>query len=196
MSLKKAGVTALLFAAGFAASPVMAQSMADRGAYVGGTIGRAEASEFCSSDGFAGTISNCEDTDTGWKAFVGYRFNRNFAAELSYINFGEYSGRVTLGPLSATANVDATAWGLAAVGILPVSNRFDLFGKLGFVRGESDGSVNLGGTTVEVGDKGTELHYGFGAIFNFTRNLGIRAEWEMVNDADLSLLSIGLQYRF
>ena len=92
MSIRKAGIAALLMSAGFAATPVMAQSMADRGPYVGGSLGRAEAGEFCSNDGFAGTISNCEDTDTGWKAFVGYRFNRNFAAELSYINFGEYRG--------------------------------------------------------------------------------------------------------
>lgn len=100
--------------------------------------------------------------DSGWKAFAGYRFSRHLAAEMSYINFGEYKARVTLGAASADGKADATAWGLAAVGIFPLSDRFDLFGKLGFVRGETDANVTIGATSVSFGDKGTELHYGFG----------------------------------
>lgn len=195
MSFRKTTIAALIATAGLAASSAMAQSMADRGFYVGGSFGQAEAGEWCDSS--AGiTVANCDDKDTGWKAFAGYRFSRHLAAEFSYINFGEYTARATVGATTVDVKADATAWGLAAVGIFPLSDRFDLFGKLGFVRGESEGSGTVGATTVTVGDKGTELHYGFGATYNFTRNLGIRAEWEMVNDADLSLLSIGLQYRF
>jgi OOP family OmpA-OmpF porin len=195
MSFRKTTIAALIAAAGLAASSAMAQSMADRGVYVGGSFGQAEAGNWCDSAAGIG-ISNCDDKDSGWKAFAGYRFSRNLAAELSYINFGEYTARATVGATNIDVKADATAWGLAAVGIFPLSERFDLFGKLGFVRGESEGSGSSGGVTVNVGDKGTELHYGFGATYNFTRNLGLRAEWEMVNDADLSLLSIGVQYRF
>ena len=37
---------------------------------------------------------------------------------------------------------------------------------------------------MSVGDSGTELTYGLGAVFNVTRNFGIRAEWENVDDAE------------
>ena len=38
--------------------------------------------------------------------------------------------------------------------------------------------------------------YGIGATWNFNRNFGVRAEWERLNDSDIDILSIGLQYRF
>jgi opacity protein-like surface antigen len=38
--------------------------------------------------------------------------------------------------------------------------------------------------------------FGVGAAFNFTRNFAIRAEWERLNDSEIDILSIGLQYRF
>jgi OOP family OmpA-OmpF porin len=196
MSIKKASIAALLAAAGMAVSSVsMAQSMQDRGWYVGGSLGQAEAGNWC--DPAAGaTITSCDDKDTGWKVFGGYRLSRHFAAEASYINFGEYTATVTVAGTPATVSADATGWGLAALGIFPLSDRFELFGKLGFVRGESEADVTIAGTQVTVGDKGTELHYGLGATYNLTRNFGVRAEWENVNDAELSLLSIGIQYRF
>lgn len=196
MSFKKIALAAMLGMAGIAASPAMAQSMDDRSFYVGGSLGQAEAGNWCDTSGTGLGLASCDDEDTGWKAFAGYRFSRNLAVEASYINFGDYTATVTFGGASATVNADATAWGLAAVGIFPVSERFDLFGKLGFVRGETEADVVIGGTTVTVGDDGTEMHYGFGATYNLSRNLGIRAEWENVNDADLSLLSLGVQYRF
>lgn len=181
-----------------AAAPAAQAQQSDAGFYVGGAIGQGEAGNWCDTSGApAGFgLSSCDDKDTAWKAFLGYRFNRNFGAEATYINFGKYSGTVTFGGSSATVNADATAWGLAAVGFFPVGNQFELFGKIGFVRGESEADVTVGGTSVQVGDKGTELHYGVGGIYNFSRNLGVRLEWENVNDADLSVLSIGLQYRF
>jgi OOP family OmpA-OmpF porin len=185
---------AMLLAMPFAASAQQAVT----GFYVGGAFGQGEAGNWCDTSGApAGVgLSSCDDKDSAWKAFAGYRFSRHFAAEATYINFGEYSGTVTAGAASATVNADATGWGVAALGIVPLGNNFELFGKLGFMRGESEATVTVGAFSGTVGDKGTELHYGVGGIYNFTRNLGVRVEWENVNDADLSVLSIGLQYRF
>ncbi|HEX2198852.1 MAG TPA: outer membrane beta-barrel protein, partial [Burkholderiales bacterium] len=166
-----------------------------QGVYVGGSIGQAQVDGFCDSEpGF--TVTSCDDKDTGWKLFLGYRVNRNFAVEASYMNAGEFGGTVSTIFGTASVKADATAWGAAALGIFPVSEQFELFGKLGFVRGESDADVVLGGTRVTVGDSGTELAYGLGAVYNINRHFGIRAEWENINDADISLLSIGIQYKF
>lgn len=193
MEMKKKFLVGLLASA--LGMGISTASFGQEGFYVGGSIGQATVDGFCdSAPGF--TVSACDDSDTAWKAFAGYRFHRNFAGEISYMNAGEYTGTVTVGATSATVTTDATAWGLAALGIFPVADRFDLFGKIGFVSGESDATVTVGGSTVSVGDSGTELHYGLGAVYNLSRNLGVRAEWENVDDADISVLSIGLQYRF
>ena len=37
---------------------------------------------------------------------------------------------------------------------------------------------------------------GVGGVFNFSRNLGLRAEFERYNDSEINVLSIGMQYRF
>ena len=189
-----AAAAAMLLAIPFAASAQQAQT----GFYVGGAFGQGEAGNWCDTSGApAGVgLSSCDDKDTAWKAFAGYRFSRHFAAEATYINFGEYSGTVTFGAASAAVNADATGWGLAAVGIYPINDKFDLFGKLGFIRGESEATVTVGAFSGTVGDKGTEIHYGVGGVYNFTPKLGLRLEWENVDDADLSILSLGLQYKF
>ena len=46
MSFRKTTIAALIATAGLAASSAMAQSMADRGFYVGGSFGQAEAGEW------------------------------------------------------------------------------------------------------------------------------------------------------
>jgi len=166
-----------------------------QGVYVGGSIGQAQAANWCDTEPGI-TIASCDDKDTGWKVFLGYRFHRNFAAEASYMNGGEYTATVNFFGTPASVKTDATAFGLAALGIFPVSEQLELFGKLGFVNGESDADVIIGGSRFTVGDSGTELTFGLGAVYNVAPRFGIRAEWENIDDADISMLSVGIQYRF
>jgi opacity protein-like surface antigen len=44
----------------------------------------------------------------------------------------------------------------------------------------------------------TDISFGLGLSYNFTRNLGVRAEWERfkLDDADADPLSIGIVWRF
>ena len=195
MNFRKGFISALLAGTVLAFSAPAAFAQA-QGLYIGGSIGQAQADGFCDSEpGF--TVTSCDDKDTGWKAFLGYRVNRNLAVEGSYMNGGELGGTVNSFFGTGTVKTDVTAWGIAALGILPLSERFELFGKLGFVRGESDSDVTINGTPIPSDDdSGTELTYGIGVVYNITRSLGIRAEWENVDDADISLLSIGIQYKF
>lgn len=193
MNFRKGFISALLAGTALAFSAAFAQA---QGLYIGGSIGQAQVDGFCDSEpGF--TVTSCDDKDTGWKAFLGYRVNRNLAVEGSYMNGGELGGTVNSFFGTGTVKTDVTAWGIAALGILSLSERFELFGKLGFVRGESDSDVTINGTPIPSDDdSGTELTYGIGVVYNITRSLGIRAEWENVDDADISLLSIGIQYKF
>ena len=89
-----------------------------QGAYLGAGFGTANYSE-----------DNFEDSDTGFNFFGGMRFNENFGIELSYTDFGKQEDRF----YGYDASVEVTGLGLSAVAFLPVSENFDLFGKLGLL---------------------------------------------------------------
>lgn len=184
---KKTTIAALLAAAGLAASQAsLAQARPDQGGYIGASVGQMEA------DGACGSGQSCDFKDTAFKVFGGYRFNRNLAGEVFWGEWGEIS--VRQGTASATGEIRTI--GLAAVGILPINQQFELFGKLGFGNTKQKVSASAPGFTIAGQDTGTELLYGFGATYNFTRNLGVRAEWEFLNDSEVDIMSIGIQYRF
>jgi OOP family OmpA-OmpF porin len=188
MSLKTTGIAALIAAAGLAMSQgALAQSRGqDRGWYVGGSIGQSEA------DGTCPTGSSCDFKDTDWKIFGGYRFMRHLAVEGWYADHGE----ITVKTGAVTGTAQASTFGVAAVGILPLGGNFELFGKLGIGYTNIDATGTGPGVSVGLSDSGSDILFGVGALFNFTRNLGVRAEYERYNDSEINVLSIGVQYRF
>lgn len=193
---KKTAIAAALAAAFALAAPSVTLAQ-DMGLYVGGSLGQAKAKDWCDSNGTAGfTLGTCDDKDTAWKVFVGYRFHRNFAAEATYVQLGDFSASGTfLGtPFNVTA--DGKAFGVAVLGIWPVSPQFDVFGKLGFLRTEAEGTVDVAGSSITFGENDTEAHYGLGAMYNFARNWGLRAEWERVDKSKIDMWSVGVQYKF
>ena len=166
--------------------------------YVGGSFGETKAKDWCDVSGAPGgvTVPSCDNKGSFWKAFVGYQFHRNFAVEGTYLQTDDFSGSFTFGGATGTVSANAQAFGAAALGLLPVGERFTLFGKLGLLITDSKGSGSIGATTVSVGDDETEVHYGFGGVFSLSRNWGIRAEWETTEKSKLDSISVGVQYRF
>jgi OmpA-OmpF porin, OOP family len=165
-----------------AACAALALPAAAQGPYLGGSLGQSTFTKWCDVPG------SCEDTDTAWKLFGGYRINRHFGIEATYVDWGEVTASV--GTLEVAANQHS--YGLAAVGMLPVgAPGLELFGKLGFVLTSQETRSTF---TVERDE--TELHYGFGVKYAFSPNLAARAEWEETEKLKVRLLSIGLEYRF
>jgi OOP family OmpA-OmpF porin len=166
--------------------PALAQ---DTGFYIGGAVGQANMDGAC--EGLPAGVS-CDDKDTAWRVFGGYQFNRNFAAELGYANLGE----ATASGLGVSAAVEVTAWDLVAVGLLPLGSNFSVYGKLGMYSGEAELTSNVG---ISEEDSGSDITFGVGVRYDFTRNLGVRAEWQRyndVNDEALDVMSIGVLWRF
>jgi OOP family OmpA-OmpF porin len=197
MAFKSTPIAVLVAAAGLAASSAsfaQATKPADAGFYIGGSVG--EASGDCN----ATAQTSCDDKDTAWKIFGGYQLNRNFAVELGYSDLGEVSSS---GPFGT--KVESTLWDLVAVGSLPLGNNFSLYGKLGAYRAEAELSSNVG---VSGDKKTTDLTYGLGARYDFTRNLAVRAEWQRYQgievpntvltsgDSDADVLNIGVLWKF
>jgi OmpA-OmpF porin, OOP family len=176
------------------AGPVSAQ---DAGFFVGGSIGQSDTDEEIT----AGLIDSgsVDGKDTAWKIFGGYMFNRNFGVELAYIDAGEVSYSGTFFGLPVTGGkVELTAFNLAAIGVLPLSEQFSLFGKVGLFKWEAEFNDVTGGTPMSGDDDGTDVSFGVGLQYNFSRNLGVRAEYEFfqTDDADASLISVGVVWKF
>lgn len=169
-----------------------------QGFYVGGHLGQAQAKSTC--DDFRGPGISCDDSDMSWKILGGYRVNRHFAAELGYIDFGEFKAT---GP-GGTASAKASAFDLVAVGILPIADRFSVYGKLGAYHGTVDAKVRTFTLNGDASDDSTNLTYGVGAGFDMARNLTLRAEWQQYKDvggsetvkADIDVISLGVLFRF
>ncbi len=188
-----------------ATTPVFAD---EAGFYIGGSLGYSNLDQ--SESGFNADLatvgitatSNIDDNDLGWKLFAGYNINQYFGAELAYIDLGEADIDVNFtAPVVATASGNAEVDGFAIVGIAryPVYDQLDVFGKIGAFVWDIDAEVMLAGTTSSPSEDGTSVLLGAGVEYEFTKNIGVRAEWEYFNDvedSDLHLLSIGFEYDF
>jgi OOP family OmpA-OmpF porin len=175
-NIKNAALAALFAVTLGVPSLAMAQRTADSGWYVGGALGMAD-------------IDRTGDDDTSFKVLGGYQINRNFAAEVGYIDFGK----------STTSGVTfkGNAWEAVAVGILPVMDKLGVYGKAGLFWGEAEAS-GPGGSAK---DDSVELTYGVGVQYDFTPNLGVRGEWQKYTDvgngaSDVDVLSVGVVFRF
>jgi OOP family OmpA-OmpF porin len=167
----------------------------ERGAYLGGALGQSKFKEWCDVSGApAGFVLNaCEDTDTGWKLFGGYRFNRYVAIEGTYANWGKVTA--TVGG-STNISAEQQSMGVAAVGSLELGPQFSVFGKLGLLMTEQEIKRSTATQTTTVEGDETELHYGLGVKYRFTAKWAARAEWERTEKLKVEMLSIGAEFRF
>jgi OOP family OmpA-OmpF porin len=88
----------------------------DSGFYSGTSIGRTSVDN-------PTLFPLTKSTDNVFGGFIGYRINDNFGVEGAYTGIGRYA--------NATQSGKADALSLSAVGYLPVSEKFQLYGKLG-----------------------------------------------------------------
>jgi OmpA-OmpF porin, OOP family len=155
--------------------------------YLGAALGQSKFKEWCDP-----TLAACDDKDTAWKLFGGYRFNRYLAMEASYVDWGKVTAT---GATGARATADQQSYGIAALGSLQIGPQFTAFGKLGFLRTEQERRrITPPVSTLE--RKETELHYGLGVRYSPTKNWSLRAEWENTEKLKVQMLSIGVEFTF
>jgi len=136
-----------------------------------------------------GSVGRNDNSEISWSLFGGYQANRWLGAEFGYRDLG----RLTIGGVT----VDSNAWELVGVGRVPLFDRLSAYGKLGGYMGRSHG----GGFN----ENNTDLTYGLGVEYGFTRNSALRGEWQRYTDLggggfgaknDLDVASLGVIYRF
>ncbi|RMF20452.1 MAG: hypothetical protein D6760_11525 [Deltaproteobacteria bacterium] len=130
--------------------------------------------------GFGVGLSEFEHDDAeafAWRAMGWLRVCKYASLEFSYLNSGELSGQDEVDGLQG-----------AIVPMLPITEQLTLLAKVGGLVG------TRGGSTEE------ELTYGFGAMFDLPdplpETMGIRIEWERLEESAVDTFTIGPFYQF
>jgi len=148
------------------------------------------------------------ENDVGYKFFGGYQLNRNFALEAGYFDLGDFHYQASTIPAgNAFGKYEADGWNIDAVGIMPLSPRLDLLGRLGVNYGRTvsilKGSGAVPATSPTLNDRATNYKYGFGLQYAMSEQLGLRVEAErfrlddtIQSKGNVDMFSLGLVYRF
>ncbi|WP_111265453.1 outer membrane beta-barrel protein [Marilutibacter maris] len=180
-TLSRAPLLATLAAAlGLAlAAPAAQAADNQRGFYAGAGVGQSLVDE-----------GRYDDEDTAFSAFGGYQFNRYFALEAGYADFGELESRDVGGDLEASSGY------LVAVGSVPFGANLSGYAKAGLHRWDLDSALPavIGGRD----DSGTDPTYGIGLQYRFNDSLALRGEYSRfeIEDADLDLAQLQLRFDF
>ena len=150
-----------------------------------------------------------DDKSSSFKIFGGYEFNKYFAAELGYHEFGSFSQTLTSGGSMGKVELKGHGFFLDLVGKLPLSDSFSLFGKIGLAQTTLDATYTLTGIFVgccsNASASETDPRFGLGAQYNFNRQFGGRIEYERTKnvgdpnttgEGDIDYLGIALTYMF
>lgn len=163
----------------------------ENGFYVGGNYGylRVEGDD------------DFDEDNSVWQGLAGYQFNRWVAIEGSYIDFGDYGSDVV--------GAETDGYTAALKGMIPLSERFVLFAKVGQLWSETE--VVAGPIGRDFDDE--SLFASAGLSYALTESLSINAEYSVFDteldadeafddiddvnfETDLKQATLGIVYRF
>jgi OOP family OmpA-OmpF porin len=162
-------------------------------------------------------IPTREDRESGYKLWGGYKFNRNFGAEVSYLESGKLtqsgfsdipcaSGSICPAAPSQAYSQFIRSKGVQLVGTgsLPITTKFGLFGKLGAIHADTENQCVVGSFSCSSSNRNTDLTYGLGLSYEMAKNFSVRSEWERMRlgdktrfgDSDVNFFTIGAGFKF
>lgn len=187
MNLVKTAVAIVLPAAFVAVSAPAAAQQSDAGWYIGGSYGISNIDVDTGGPGFS-----VDGDDSGFKIFGGYQFTKHWGLEAGYLDAGKAS---ITGP-GGSADVSVTALTFAGTGTLPLGENFSLLGKVGLWMWDTgcNGAICVSSAS----DSDTDLYFGLGVRYSFSKSWAIQAEWEQFETSadSVTLTSVGLRYKF
>lgn len=140
-----------------------------------------------------------EQSDPGFKLFAGWRVSNFFAAEVGYTNFGDVT-QWEGGNLHfyREADIGVSMLSAAAVGLIPLSDKVDLYGKLGYASWDSSIQTISGDETEDLSTSGGDPTFGIGLAMRFKKfGARIEGDWLRIPDAgQVFLFSASLTYIF
>ena len=200
------------------AMAVMASPLAvaaDSGGYIGGNVGESRAhfeegsiATRVMAPGRVVTSIGSDDRDIGYKLYGGYRLSRHFSLEGGYFDLGKFDFTATTIPLGTlNGHMRVKGVNLDLVGMLPLTEKFSAFGRIGMNYAKTkDSFTGTGGAVVvnsNPSDRDLNHKFGLGIQYKFTESFAMRAEAERyrVSDAvggkaNVDLFSVGVVFLF
>ena len=173
-------------------------SASDTGFYLGAGIGKPSIDVL----DFYPTLGDyVEDDGLSYKAYGGYRIFKFLAFEGGFTNLGnnQYLERNVQG-YREKVDISIKGFNAFVVGILPVSNVVDIYGKLGILAWDTDITVTLREeVNFAESSSGTDTAYGIGAGFWVGPNVTLRGEGEWFKIGDygtVGFYSVNVTYTF
>jgi OOP family OmpA-OmpF porin len=148
-----------------------------------------------------------DERDLGYKLFVGKQLNRNFAIEGGFYDLGKFTfGTTTAQGGVLNGDVRYRGVNVDLVGILPFSERFSAYGKVGAHYSQAKtrftGNSSFALTAASQEDKKLQPKVGLGLEFKLSEALALRGEIERYRVQDglrsngrPDLLSLNLVYK-
>ncbi|WP_158228917.1 porin family protein [Chitinimonas sp. BJB300] len=170
----------LLVVAGVLTAPVFAEDF-----YAGAEVGRTNVKG-------SGNTKDLKGHATNVGVFAGYQFHPNAAVEVGYRDLGTVKDSDVAG---AKASVKGRALHTSLVGIVPVSDEFSLYGRVGVARL----SAKMTPKPADWKETKTKPMFGIGARYAVSKEFGLRTEYTQfgkVEGVKVSTLTFGGDYRF
>lgn len=180
------GLAALALATG-----ATAHAERQPGFYLGAGVGQGTL-DFDDTDF---TVAGVDDSDTAFKVYAGYTFNEFISVEAAYFDAGQPTEQID----TLTLQFDLSAVNFSAVGHLPLTESFELFGKAGLASYDYDGQASINGVMVSTGDDSDQdVSYGFGATYSFAGPFEIRGEYEFIeiDSGSYDVVSLSGAFKF
>ena len=214
-TVKRALGVAAVAVFGAVGSPCAIAQDSTTGPYIGANVGTTRAqfnndsiNSTLANQGFTVNSRTEDNSSNGYKLFGGYQLNRNFAVEGGYFDLGRFNYALNTTPLGTfSGDTRVRGLNLDLVGMLPLSDRFTIFGRAGAAYAQSranftrTGALPLNFSSTSRND--TNLKVGIGMQYAITEALAVRAELERYrvsdpvrNRGNIDMASIGLVYRF
>lgn len=133
--------------------------------------------------GAPGVEETKKEFDAGFKAFLGYQMHRNWAAEASFVQLGKFQYKYSSGNVTQTDDYGVAGWGFSVLPMVPLTNNFSLYGRVGAFF--SHARINFYNAGLVVGNNGDGVIgeaiswlTGFGVQYFFGGDNGFRVEYE------------------
>ena len=163
-----------------------------------------------------------DESDIMWSAFAGYRFMKYLAVEAGYLDTGtaSYTGEGTTlvfdpdlndyvaVPVKGNIDWHATGWPVSVLGIWPIDDNWEVFGRVGGFFGDVKVDVRVSSDTAvgkaHTSGNSSEFLYGVGVDGRFLENWAARFEWLAIpslgssdtGSGDWNGLQFSILYRF
>jgi len=192
----------------FLSSPILAADPPETGLYLGGAAGQSKLKEghnLCDSIAGASAITDCKDTATGYRAFIGYKIIPFIGLEGAYYDTGKFKASGNVGGFGLAADAKAAIGEGLVLFNLPILPRWDIYAKGGMAHWHVKETGSAGSANASITDNGWSPTYGVGTNLWFTNNVGLQfearrykniGEESTTGKSDVDFLSGGIIVRF